>query len=264
MTTTRDPARVDATPAETVPAEAAPAEAQPSDPPAAEAPRAATRVVLVRHGVTAQTGPLLSGRLPGIDLSEKGVEQAEHAAQRLAALAITAVYASPIERTTQTAQCIAARFGLPVVALDGVIEADYGDWTGGKIADLAKTEEWKVVQVAPSRARFPGGESIREMQARVVGAIDAVVAEHPHETVVIVSHADPIKSAIAHYAGTHLDLFQRVFVSPASVTVLEFHTLGVSLVKCNDTGSLDELLPAPAEPAPETTSETTPAEGSAR
>jgi probable phosphomutase (TIGR03848 family) len=255
MTTTRDPARVD-----TTPAESAPAESQPSDPPAAEAPRAATRVVLVRHGVTAQTGPLLSGRLPGIDLSEKGVEQAEHAAQRLAALAITAVYASPIERTTQTAQCIAARFGLPVVALEGVIEADYGDWTGGKIADLAKTEEWKVVQVAPSRARFPGGESIREMQARVVGAIDAVVADHPHETVVIVSHADPIKSAIAHYAGTHLDLFQRVFVSPASVTVLEFHTLGVSLVKCNDTGSLDELLPTPAEPAPDAT----PAEGSAR
>jgi probable phosphomutase (TIGR03848 family) len=233
MTTTSDPAR-----------EAAPSEA-PSDTPAAEAPRAATRVVLVRHGVTAQTGPLLSGRLPGIDLSEKGVEQAENAAARLAALAITAVYASPIERTTQTAQCIAARFGLPVVPLEGVIEADYGDWTGGKIADLAKTEEWKVVQVAPSRARFPGGESIREMQARVVGALDAVVAAHPNETIVVVSHADPIKSAIAHYAGTHLDLFQRVFVSPASVTVLEFHSFGVTLVKCNDTGSLDELLPAP-------------------
>jgi probable phosphomutase (TIGR03848 family) len=217
--------------------------------PTENAPTAATRVVLVRHGVTAQTGPLLSGRLPGIDLSEKGVEQAEHAASRLAALPIGAVYASPIERTTQTAACIAARFGLPVVALEGVIEADYGEWTGGKIADLAKTEEWKVVQVAPSRARFPGGESIREMQARVVGAIDAVVAEHPHETIVIVSHADPIKSAIAHYAGTHLDLFQRVFVSPASVTVLEFHAFGVSLVKCNDTGNLDELLPAPAAAA---------------
>src|SRR3954447_502849 len=122
----------------------------------AEESRAPTRVVLVRHGVTAQTGPLLSGRLPGIALSEKGIEQAEHAAQRLAALAIDAVYASPIERTTQTAQCIAARLGLPVIALDGVMEADYGEWTGGKIAELAKTDEWKVVQVAPSRARFPG------------------------------------------------------------------------------------------------------------
>jgi probable phosphoglycerate mutase len=211
----------------------------------AEASRAPTRVVLVRHGVTAQTGPLLSGRLPGIELSEKGIEQAEQAGARLAGLAIAAVYASPIERTTQTAQCIAARLDLPVRALEGVIEADYGEWTGGKIAELAKTDEWKVVQVAPSRARFPGGESIREMQARTVAALDAVVAAHPHETVVVVSHADPIKSAIAHYAGMHLDLFQRVHVSPASVTVLEFHTHGVLLVKCNDTGSLDELLPPP-------------------
>jgi probable phosphomutase, MSMEG_4193 family len=207
--------------------------------------RAPTRVVLVRHGVTAQTGPLLSGRLPGISLSEKGIEQAEFAATRLAPLTIGAVYASPIERTTETAQCIAARLGLPVVALDGVIEADYGEWTGGKIAELAKTDEWKVVQVAPSRARFPGGESIREMQARTVAALDGVVAAHPNETVVVVSHADPIKSAIAHYAGMHLDLFQRVHVSPASVTVLEFHPFGVLLVKCNDTGSLDELLPSP-------------------
>jgi probable phosphoglycerate mutase len=199
----------------------------------------------VRHGVTAQTGPLLSGRLPGIALSEKGVEQAEFAASRLASLAISAVYASPIERTTQTAQYIATRLGLPVLPLEGVMEADYGDWTGGKIAELAKTDEWRVVQVAPSRARFPGGESIREMQARTVAALDAVVASHPNETVVVVSHADPIKSAIAHYAGTHLDLFQRVNVSPASITVLEFHAYGVMLVKCNDTGSLDELLPPP-------------------
>jgi probable phosphomutase (TIGR03848 family) len=227
--------------------EAAAAEAQPAHAP--------TRLILVRHGVTAQTGPLLSGRLPGIPLSDKGIEQAEAAGARLSGLAITTVYASPIERTTQTAECIAKPFGLPVVPLVGVIEADYGEWTGGKIADLAKTDEWKVVQVAPSRARFPGGESIREMQARVVGAIDAVVAEHPHETVVIVSHADPIKSAIAHYAGTHLDLFQRVFVSPASVTVLEFHKHGVMLVKCNDTGSLDELLPAPASDAAEESSD---------
>lgn len=215
----------------------------------AEPSRAPTRVVLVRHGVTAQTGPLLSGRLPGISLSEKGIEQAELAATRLASLPIGAVYASPIERTTETAQCIAARFGLPVVALEGVIEADYGEWTGGKIAELAKTDEWKVVQVAPSRARFPGGESIREMQARTVAALDGIVAAHPNETVVVVSHADPIKSAIAHYAGMHLDLFQRVHVSPASVTVLEFHRYGVMLVKCNDTGSLDELHAAPSAPA---------------
>ena len=203
----------------------------------------------MRHAVTAHTGPLLSGRMPGIDLSDKGVGQAEAAAARLAKLPIAAIYASPIERTTQTAQCIAAHHAMEVSPLPGVIEADYGDWTGGKISDLAKTDEWRVVQVAPSRAQFPGGESIRAMQARMVDALDAVVAAHPHETVVVVSHADPIKSAIAHYTGMHLDLFQRLHVSPASATVLDFHTYGVLLVKCNDTGGLDDLLPEPAEEA---------------
>ena len=221
----------------------------------AERPKPPTRLVLVRHAVTAHTGPLLSGRMPGIDLSEKGVGQAEATAQRLAKLPIAAVYASPIERTTQTAQQIAAHHALDVLALPGVIEADYGDWTGGKIVELAKTDEWKVVQAAPSRARFPNGESITEMQARTVAALDEIVARHRHETVVVVSHADPIKSAIAHYSGMHLDLFQRVHVAPASVTVFDFHAFGVMLVKCNDTGGLDDLLPEPesgsGEPAGE-------------
>jgi probable phosphoglycerate mutase len=214
-----------------------------------DAPRPPTRLVLVRHAVTAQTGPLLSGRTPGIPLSDVGREQAEAVAARLAALPVAAVYASPMERTTQTAQPIAARHGLEVRALAGVVEADYGDWTGGKIADLAKTEEWKVVQVAPSRARFPGGETIREMQARTVGALDAVVAEHAAATVVVVSHADPIKSALAHYTGMHLDLFQRIHVSPASVSVVDFHPFGAMLVKCNDTGGLADLAPPPGEGA---------------
>ena len=216
-----------------------------------------TRLILVRHGVTAHTGPLLSGRMPGIDLSEKGIEQARAAADRLSVLTITTVYASPIERTTQTASYIADRLGLAVQPLPGVIEADYGDWTGGKIADLAKTDEWKVVQAAPSRAVFPGGESLRAMQSRMVDALDAVVAAHPNETVVVVSHADPIKSAIAHYTGMHLDLFQRLHVSPASVTVFDFHAYGARLVKCNDTGGLAELAPEPeSETQPEQTPET--------
>ena len=216
-----------------------------------------TRLVLVRHGVTAHTGPLLSGRMPGIGLSDKGIEQAEAAAERLSALTVSTVYASPIERTTQTATYIAKRLGLEVQPLPGVIEADYGDWTGGKIADLAKTDEWKVVQAAPSRAVFPGGESLRAMQSRMVDALDAVVAAHPHETVVVVSHADPIKSAIAHYTGMHLDLFQRLHVSPASVTVLDFHAYGALLVKCNDTGGLADLAPEP-EPAKEPETEKQP------
>jgi probable phosphoglycerate mutase len=206
-----------------------------------------TTLILVRHAVTPQTGPLLSGRTPGIDLSELGHEQARTAGERLADLPIAAIYASPIERTWQTAAHIADHHAVEVSALDGVIEADYGEWTGGKLADLAKTDLWKTVQRAPSRARFPGGESMTEMQARIVGCLEAVVADHPGDLVVVVSHADPIKAAIAHYTGLHLDQFQRIVVSPASVTAFQLSAHGAALIKCNDTGNLDELRPPPTE-----------------
>jgi probable phosphoglycerate mutase len=207
--------------------------------------------VLVRHAVTAQTGPILSGRLPGIDLSETGLAQARVVGERLAPLPVRAVYASPIERTRQTAEHIAGHHALPVRVLDGVLEADYGEWTGQKISELAGTDLWKTVQVAPSRARFPGGESIAAMQARMVAALEDVVAAHPSQTVVVVSHADPIKSAIAHFTGMHLDLFQRVMVSPASVTVFELGALGAVLLTCNSTGDLSDALrpPPPASGA---------------
>ena len=124
-------------------------------PTAPETPKAPTRLVLVRHAVTEHTGPLLSGRMPGIELSEKGRGQADAAAERLAVLPVAAVYASPIERTTETAQFIAKHHSLDVRPLPGVIEADYGEWTGGKIADLAKTDEWKVARAVPRRRDDP-------------------------------------------------------------------------------------------------------------
>jgi probable phosphomutase (TIGR03848 family) len=219
----------------------------PADAAAPDAPRPTT-LVLARHAVTAQTGPLLSGRAPGIDLSDDGRRQAESLGERLAGLPVAAVYASPIERTTQTAQAVAGHHRLEVQALPGVLEADYGEWTGQKLADLAKTDLWKVVQRTPSRASFPGGESLAAMQARMVAALDAVVVDHPGELVVVVSHADPIKAAIAHYTGVHLDLFQRIVVAPASVTAFQLGAHGVAMVKCNDTGTLDELRPPPASP----------------
>jgi probable phosphoglycerate mutase len=207
-----------------------------------------TTLVLARHAVTAQTGPLLSGRAPGIDLSEEGRAQAAALGARLAGLPVAAVYASPIERTTQTAQAVAEHHGLEVQALPGVLEADYGEWTGKKLVDLAKTDLWTVVQRSPSRASFPGGESLAAMQARMVAALDALAAEHPGDLIVVVSHADPIKAAIAHYTGVHLDLFQRIVVSPASVTAFHLSPAGVAMIKCNDTGSLDELRPPAAKP----------------
>jgi probable phosphomutase (TIGR03848 family) len=215
---------------------------------AAPSPPPTTKLVLVRHAVTEQTGPVLTGRGPGVDLSDAGRHQAKALGERLAEVPVAAVYASPIERTTQTAEAVAAHHGLSVRELAGVVEADYGEWTGGKLSDLAKTDLWKTVQRAPSRARFPGGESLAGMQARMVAALEVVVADHPGAVVVVVSHADPIKAAVAHYTGLHLDLFQRLVVAPASVTVLELSAHGTALVKCNDTGALDELCP-PSAPA---------------
>jgi probable phosphomutase (TIGR03848 family) len=234
-----------APPADARPVAPAPAAADGQDA-TTESPKPTT-LVLVRHAVTDQTGPLLTGRTPGVDLSDDGRKQAAALADRLADLPVAAVYTSPIERTAQTAAAVAERHRLAVGHLPGALEADYGEWTGGKLADLAKTDLWKTVQRAPSRARFPGGESLAEMQARIVGCVEAVVADHPGEMVVVVSHADPIKAAIAHYTGLHLDLFQRIVVSPASVTAFVLSAHGAALVKCNDTGSLDELRPPPPE-----------------
>ena len=132
-----------------------------------------------------------------------------------------------------------------MLPLTGVIEADYGEWTGQKLADLAKTDLWKVVQRTPSRASFPGGESLAAMQTGWSPRSTPSSPTIPGELVVVVSHADPIKAAIAHYTGVHLDLFQRIVVSPASVTAFAFSEHGVAMLKCNDTGVLDELQPPP-------------------
>jgi probable phosphomutase (TIGR03848 family) len=207
------------------------------------APPPVTWLVLVRHAVTEQTGPLLSGRTDGVDLSDEGRRQAKALGERLADVRVAAVYASPIERAVQTAEAVASYHALAVQPLPGVLEADYGEWTGRKLADLAKTDLWGTVQRTPSRARFPGGESLAEMQTRVVAALEALLAEHIGQIVVVVSHADPIKAAVAYYSGLSLDLFQRLVISPASVTVLALSPAGTALVKCNDTGDLADLRP---------------------
>lgn len=218
------------------------------------APTPPTRLVLVRHAVTPETGKVLTGRTPGVHLSDRGREQAKATADRLAGTGVAAVYASPIERTTETAELVAERHGLPVVPLDDVVEADFGSWTGETLSGLAERDEWAVVQKAPSRFRFPDGESILEMQARTVSGLDTVVARHPGEVVVVVSHADPIRVALAHFAGTPLDLFQRVIVEPASISVVALAPWGACIVRINDTGDLTDLDPA-AESGPGTDSE---------
>jgi probable phosphomutase (TIGR03848 family) len=177
-------------------------------------------VLLVRHATTAATGKRLGGWTPGVHLDPAGVEQAGATAERLVGLPIAAVYASPLERTQETAKIIARPHRLRVRTRRGLGEVDYGDWTDQPLGQLRRRNLWRVIQQTPSRVTFPGGESIRGAQARVVDEIERIAQDHGDEVVVAVSHADVIKAAVAHFLGMPLDTFQRLVVSPASVTTV--------------------------------------------
>ena len=208
---------------------------------------APTLVFLVRHGQTPTTGKTLPGRAKGLHLADKGREQAANVADRIAPLAknVAAVYASPLERTRETAAPIAKAVGRRTRVARGLLEADFGEWTGAELKALTKLSEWKHVQRYPSGFRFPGGESFSEMQVRINDAVAKLVAAHPGKTVVAVSHADPIKAVVAHAMGTHLDLFQRIVVSPCSVTAILYTADGPVVLCVNSTGrDLAALAPS--------------------
>lgn len=207
-----------------------------------------TLVVLVRHGTTATTGRELPGRASGLHLSDVGQQQAKAAAARVAALQddkrkVAAVYASPLERTRETAAPIADALDLEVRIDKGLIEVDVGEWTGLTLAAARKKPEWKTIQRYPSAFRFPGGESFLEMQARMVDALDRLRSAHPGEVVVAVSHADPIRVAVAHALGTHLDLFQRIVVSPCSLTAVALGDDGPTVLTVNATDDARSFVP---------------------
>jgi probable phosphoglycerate mutase len=158
--------------------------------------------------------------------------------------AIAAIYSSPLERTRETAIPISKRVGIAIKKNRGLIELDVGDWTGRKLSQLRKLKAWSTVQKYPSGFRFPNGESFVEMQTRVSQTIDGFVATHPGKTVIAVSHADPIRALIAHAMGTHLDLFQRIVVSPCSVTAILYTSSGPVVLAVNNTADLKSLTPA--------------------
>jgi probable phosphomutase (TIGR03848 family) len=203
----------------------------------------ATVLLLVRHGVTDATGKRLYGRSPGVHLSERGRAQAEAVAERLRALPIRAVYTSPLERCRETADPIAGLLGLAVEVESGIIESDTGTWTGRTFAEIRRTRLWRQLLAVPSAARLPGGESAAEVQARTVRALEMIAERHPREAVVVVSHGDPIRLALAHYAGAHLDHFQRFEVAPGSVSAVVIGGRGPRVLLLNDTGNLSDLLP---------------------
>ena len=199
-------------------------------------------MLFVRHGTTPTTGSVLPGRARGLHLADEGRAQAEALAERLGVLRrIAAVYASPLERARETAAPIARKLGLEVVADKGLLECDFGQWTGLDLKKLMKKPEWVTVQRYPSGFRFPGGESFSEMQTRITGTATRLAAVHRGRAVVLVSHADPIKAAVAHALGTHLDLFQRIVVSPCSVTAVAYGPGGPSVLTVNAVGDLADL-----------------------
>ena len=208
-----------------------------------------TLIVLVRHGTTTTTGKELPGRAPGLHLSDAGEQQAKAAAARLTALQdgkkrqVSAVYASPLERTRETAAPIAEAVGLEVQVDEGLLELDIGEWTGMELAAAFKKPEWKTIQRYPSGFRFPGGESFADMQARMVSTLERLRHEHPGGTVIAVSHADPIRVAVAHALGTHLDLFQRIVIAPCSLTAVLYGDDGPTVLTVNSTDDSRAFVP---------------------
>jgi len=180
-------------------------------------------VLYIRHATTPSTGKVLPGRAPGLHLTPEGRAAAGEVGRRLAGLRrVHAVYSSPMERAVETAEQIAPCVGLPVEIEPGLIECDFGTWTGAGLRALREKREWQLVLHHPSGFRFPGGESFVELQARVLSAVERWTARHQGEVVVAVSHADPIQVALASALGSPLDLFQRIAVGPCSTSVVAY------------------------------------------
>jgi len=202
-----------------------------------------TQLLLIRHAVNdfVKTGKL-AGWTPGVHLNDEGRAQAEALGARLADAAIQHIYSSPLERTMETAEAIQRHHPhLSIIQHEGIGEVRYGDWEGKSIASLQMRKMWHVVQEYPSRAVFPNGETLRGVQARAVEAIEALVAKHPRDLIVVVSHADLIKLVLAHYLGMHLDNFQRLIVSPASINSLQLGYGRPYVSSINDTAHVQQM-----------------------
>ncbi|WP_116451764.1 histidine phosphatase family protein [Blastococcus litoris] len=209
-----------------------------------------TTVILLRHGrTTANTGGVLAGWTPGVQLDETGAAQVAAVGERLAKVPLAAVVSSPLERCAQTAAAVAAGRDLEVHSDDRLGEARYGDWTGRAIKELAKEPLWKVVQQHPSAAVFPGpeGEGLAQTQARAVAAVRSWNAQlGPDAVWLACSHGDVIKAVLADALGLHLDQFQRIVVDPASISVVTYTDTRPFVVRVNDTGGdVSALIPPP-------------------
>ena len=200
-----------------------------------------TTVLLVRHAHTDAAGKRLTGWTPGVHLNERGRSEAQRLTERLQDVPVRAIYSSPLERCRETADPLAKAKGLPVRIRRALTEVGYGDWTGRSIASLRRTKLWRQVMLAPSTVRFPGGESLLEVQERAISEVLRIAQAHPRDVVVVLSHADVIRLLVAHLAGMHADHLQRLVVDTASVSVVALGDGIPRLLRVNDTGE----LPAP-------------------
>lgn len=200
-----------------------------------------TTFFFVRHGLTSHTGHRLSGWLPDIHLSDEGRDQVKAVAERLERVPFKAIYSSPIERTRETANAIAERHKLDVEISPELGEVHYGKWTNRSFKTLVRTKLWATLQSFPSAARFPDGETLRAVQSRAVDEVERIRARHPKRTVCCVSHADVIKLIVAHYMGLHIDFFQRISISPASVTIISVSDGGPRVLALNAPPSMVEM-----------------------
>lgn len=199
--------------------------------------------LLIRHGNTDLVGKTIPGRMAGVHINEEGREQVEGLARRLAGIPVNVICSSPLERTRETASIIARLHGKEVRICPGLNEVDAGDWTGCDINELDKLDEWKKYNIFRSGTRIPGpgGELMVEVQARVVAELEKLREEFPRGLIAAVSHGDPIKTAIAHYAGISLDLLLRIEVSPASLSMIEVHDYGARILCLNQTAELPRI-----------------------
>jgi probable phosphomutase (TIGR03848 family) len=192
-------------------------------------------ILLVRHGENDYVKKgMLAGRLPGVHLNNAGHEQAQMLADRLSGMGINTIYSSPLDRAIETAQPLAHKLNLECIVRPELIEIDFGEWQGRKLRELSRLKPWKVVQSTPGLMQFPGGETFADAQHRISSELLNIATIHnPTDMIVCVSHADPIKLAIAYFIGLPLDLFQRLVISPGSVSILRQSEHGSQLIALN-------------------------------
>jgi probable phosphoglycerate mutase len=200
-----------------------------------------TTLFLIRHGLTAQTGRTLYGRTKGIGLDDRGRAQAEALIARFEGVRIGAIYTSPLERCVQTVEPLAGARGLRLERRPALIEMEAGTWTGRPLAQVRRTKAWRVLLDTPSAFRFPEGESFPEAQARAIDELSRIVERHPRGSVVVATHGDVARMLVAHYAGVHLDRFQRMIVDTAGVSVVHLDGGRPHVLLVNDTGGLQRF-----------------------